>query len=40
MQAIVLAGGAGTRLRQVLGDTPKPMAPVCGRPFLTYILDT
>ena len=39
MRAIVLAGGAGTRLRHVLGDTPKPMAPVCGRPFLTYILD-
>ncbi len=39
MQAIVLAGGAGARLRQVLGDTPTPMAPVCGRPFLTYILD-
>ena len=38
MQAAVLAGGLGTRLRSVIGDTPKPMAPVVGRPFLEYIL--
>lgn len=35
--AIVLAGGLGTRLRSVISDAPKPMAPVCGRPFLHYI---
>jgi D-glycero-alpha-D-manno-heptose 1-phosphate guanylyltransferase len=35
--AIVLAGGLGTRLRSVISDLPKPMAPVCGRPFLHYI---
>jgi D-glycero-alpha-D-manno-heptose 1-phosphate guanylyltransferase len=39
MQAIVLAGGLGTRLRRVVGDVPKPMAPVAGRPFLAWILD-
>jgi len=39
MQAIVLAGGLGTRLRQVVPDLPKPMAPVAGRPFLAWILD-
>ncbi|MCM1131327.1 MAG: D-glycero-beta-D-manno-heptose 1,7-bisphosphate 7-phosphatase [Roseburia sp.] len=39
MQAIILAGGFGTRLRSVVTDVPKPMAPVCGRPFLNYILD-
>lgn len=39
MEAIVLAGGFGTRLAQVVKDVPKPMAPVVGRPFLTYILD-
>lgn len=39
MQAIVLAGGFGTRLRSRLADLPKPMAPVAGRPFLEYILD-
>ncbi len=39
MQAIILAGGFGTRLRSVVSDVPKPMAPVCGRPFLNYILD-
>ncbi len=35
--AIVLAGGLGTRLRSVISDMPKPMAPVCDRPFLHYI---
>ena len=38
-EAIVLAGGFGTRLQGVVKDVPKPMAPVNGRPFLTYILD-
>ena len=35
--AIVLAGGLGTRLRTVINDLPKPMAPVNGKPFLHYI---
>lgn len=35
----MLAGGPGTRLRSVLPDLPKPMAPIQGRPFLTYLLD-
>ena len=39
MEAIVLAGGFGTRLAQVVKDVPKPMASVCGRPFLEYLLD-
>lgn len=34
-----MAGGFGTRLQDVVKDLPKPMAPVNGRPFLTYILD-
>lgn len=38
-EAIVLAGGFGTRLQGVVKDVPKPMAPINGRPFLTYILD-
>jgi D-glycero-alpha-D-manno-heptose 1-phosphate guanylyltransferase len=38
-EAIVLAGGFGTRLRAVVKDVPKPMAPVRGRPFLEYLLD-
>jgi D-glycero-alpha-D-manno-heptose 1-phosphate guanylyltransferase len=38
MEAIVLAGGFGTRLRQVVADVPKPMAPVAGRPFLEILL--
>ncbi|MHB1406035.1 MAG: nucleotidyltransferase family protein [Desulfitobacteriaceae bacterium] len=38
MEAIILVGGLGTRLRNVLSDLPKPMAPVEGRPFLVYLL--
>lgn len=38
MEAIVLAGGFGTRLRQVVTDVPKPMAPIAGRPFLKILL--
>ena len=37
--AIVLAGGLGTRLRSTVPGVPKPMAPICGRPFLEYQLD-
>jgi len=37
-EAIVLAGGFGTRLRSLVSDVPKPMAPVAGRPFLEWIL--
>jgi len=39
MEAIILAGGAGTRLGNILRDIPKPMAPVNGKPFLEYILE-
>ncbi|WP_270935505.1 nucleotidyltransferase family protein [Falsiroseomonas oryzae] len=38
-EAIVLAGGFGTRLRAVVSDVPKPLAPVAGRPFLHWLLD-
>jgi D-glycero-alpha-D-manno-heptose 1-phosphate guanylyltransferase len=38
MEAIVLAGGLGTRLRKIVPDLPKPMAPVAGRPFLEIVL--
>lgn len=38
-EAIILAGGMGTRLRSVITDIPKPMAPVAHKPFLTYILE-
>lgn len=38
-EAVVLAGGLGTRLRGVVKDVPKPMAPVAERPFLAYLLD-
>lgn len=37
--AIILAGGLGTRLRSVVPDLPKPMAPIADRPFLAYQLD-
>lgn len=38
-EAIVLVGGLGTRLRGVVSDVPKPLAPVAGRPFLAWVLD-
>ena len=38
MEAIVLAGGLGTRLRSVVSEVPKCMAPVAGKPFLWYLL--
>lgn len=38
-EAVVLVGGLGTRLREVVSDVPKPLAPVAGRPFLAWILD-
>jgi D-glycero-alpha-D-manno-heptose 1-phosphate guanylyltransferase len=38
MEAIVLAGGFGTRLRELVPAVPKPMAPVAGRPFLEIVL--
>jgi D-glycero-alpha-D-manno-heptose 1-phosphate guanylyltransferase len=39
LEAIILAGGLGTRLRGVIGESPKSMAPVNGRPFLEFLLD-
>jgi D-glycero-alpha-D-manno-heptose 1-phosphate guanylyltransferase len=37
MEAIVLAGGLGTRLQSVISEIPKPMAPIMDEPFLKYI---
>lgn len=39
MEAIILCGGLGSRLRSVVKGVPKPMAQVNGRPFLVYILE-
>ena len=39
MEAIILAGGFGTRLSKVLKDLPKPMALINGTPFLEIILN-
>lgn len=36
MQAIVLAGGFGTRLKAVIKEIPKPMAPIGEKPFWIY----
>jgi mannose-1-phosphate guanylyltransferase len=39
VQALVLAGGEGTRLRPLTNTTPKPIMPLAGRPFLSFMLD-
>ncbi len=38
MQAILLAGGLGTRLQSVVNDRPKPMALIQDRPFMEYVI--
>lgn len=37
-EAVILAGGLGTRLRNTVPDLPKCMAPVAGKPFLFYVI--
>lgn len=37
-QAVILCGGRGARLRPITDTVPKPMVPVCGRPFLEHLL--
>jgi NDP-sugar pyrophosphorylase family protein len=39
VEALVLAGGRGTRLRSVVSSVPKPLALVDGRPFVDFLLD-
>lgn len=38
-EAIILCGGLGTRLRSVISDVPKPMAPINNKPFLAFVLE-
>ena len=38
LPAVILAGGLGTRLGTLTADIPKPLVPVCGRPFLDWLL--
>ncbi len=39
MEAIIMAGGEGSRLRPLTCNMPKPMARLCGKPIVEYILD-
>jgi mannose-1-phosphate guanylyltransferase len=39
MQALILAGGEGTRLRPLTSTMPKPVVPLVGRPFISYMLE-
>lgn len=36
---LILAGGFGTRLRSLVSDVPKPLAPVAGRPFIVHLIE-
>jgi len=38
-QAVILAGGKGTRLKNIISDIPKPMTPILGKPLLHYIIE-
>ena len=38
MQALILVGGEGTRLRPLTSNVPKPVVPLAGRPFISYML--
>jgi mannose-1-phosphate guanylyltransferase len=39
VQALILAGGEGTRLRPLTSTIPKPVVPLVGRPFISYMLE-
>ncbi|KKK62631.1 hypothetical protein LCGC14_3002410, partial [marine sediment metagenome] len=39
MQALILAGGEGTRLRPLTSTVPKPVVPLVNRPFISYMTD-
>jgi D-glycero-alpha-D-manno-heptose 1-phosphate guanylyltransferase len=39
VKVVILAGGMGTRLRSVVSDLPKPLAPVAGMPYLQWVLN-
>ena len=39
MQAVIMAGGFGTRLRPITCSIPKPMAPMANKPMLCHIID-
>ena len=38
MNAVIMAGGEGTRLRPITCGIPKPLVPLCSKPVLEYIL--
>ena len=39
MQAVILVGGEGTRLRPLTSTVPKPVVPLVDRPFIAYMLE-
>ena len=40
MQAVIMAGGKGTRLQSISKDIPKPLFPVLGKAMLEYHIES
>ena len=39
LKIFILAGGFGTRLKSIISDVPKPMAPILNKPFISYVIN-
>ena len=39
MQAVIMAGGKGTRIASIADDIPKPMIRICGKPILQHQIE-
>ena len=39
MQAVIMAGGKGSRIASIVSDVPKPMISICGKPILQHQIE-